>query len=252
MRNRKPTSKVKKKKSAYYSGMGWYRGDYYRKGQPFQTLLADPLTWSPLATKSMVKQVMDYFQIHLPNPKNATALEIGPGTIPIASLFPFKRIVYLDQSLAILKKLPKRVLPHFERKKHVSFTELDQGRSRRVVGDVRHLPIQGHFDFVIMNEVLTHVQPARRLKTIQDLASKTHSFLIIDRLQKPLGIIRNFFTTSDQLTHAQRRQARKIQATFVRFKPIMDYLTKNGWIIHTQKVKRGTTTYIIISATRQK
>ncbi|MDZ4256991.1 MAG: class I SAM-dependent methyltransferase, partial [archaeon] len=123
---------------------------------------------------------------------------------------------------------------------------------RRVVGDVRHLPIQGHFDFVIMNEVLTHVQPARRLKTIQDLASKTHSFLIIDRLQKPLGIIRNFFTTSDQLTHAQRRQARKIQATFVRFKPIMDYLTKNGWIIHTQKVKRGTTTYIIISATRQK
>ncbi len=259
-------------------GRAWYTGAHYKQKQPFKTYL---LGWRGTPDPTKVSFIASEIRGLVPNPQKATALEIGPGEIPVSALVPFRRLYFMDRSPAIVKGLAKTKLPVPDTPpgqsrvgyNEVGFRKLVGKRARLVVGDIQNLPFGNVFDIVVMNEVLTHLRPRERLKALRVIADHAKSILLIERPQRPLRQMREearkiheqnlrhidennkgaeILTSKikDNMSTAQRR---KEQATFVNFPPLIRFLRQNGWKVGTTEGKGiDNQRRIILKATRKK
>lgn len=229
----KKKSLLKKKKDA------WFDGTHYTKTQPFATFLTCRGKIVPNSLNLLKKEICTLIK----KPSRSTALEIGPGLAPILSYFPFREAYYLEQSPAIAKQLLKE---HVGKKKNTKTT------SHFIVGDVQRLPFskQTRFDLVVMNEILTHVPPAKRAKVLKHVISYANALLLVER---PQPTYQKFLHSLYPKMRAQHTpgELRAIYSAYTKFDPILTMLKKEGWTISTTKVSAGET-YLILSAKRKK
>lgn len=249
-RQRQKTNRVR-----WEIGKKWFNGKkLYRKGQPFRTLM-EKMGYNE------IQLVHNKIKALVPEPKKRTALEIGPGVMPVLQEFPFKERVFMDISLKLARNLKQTI------------------GGQVLVGDIRKIPLTAgkeNFGVVVVNEVLTHILPSERTKAIAEIARISDSLLIIDRKQisinKLINIERinareklNLLTgTKTKRARATRKKIReklsiKItgsalrmeQARLINFKLIETVLRKQGWQIQKQDIERGGVTYTIFSAKRK-
>ncbi|MBI4209979.1 MAG: class I SAM-dependent methyltransferase [Candidatus Diapherotrites archaeon] len=101
----------------------------------------------------------------VPEPGNAVALEIGPGTSPLIHNLPFRERIFLDQSPKIVQGL---------RAAHPTAEVLH--------GDIRNPPSfhAGKISLAVAAEVFGHVEPHRRIGTLRKIARMADAILIVD------------------------------------------------------------------------
>lgn len=217
----------------------WFDGTHYTKTQPFATFLTCRGKIVPKSLNLLQKEIRKLIQ----NPSHATALEIGPGLAPVLSYFPFREAYYLEQSPAIAKQLLKENLTKKKNTKTISHF---------IVGDVQRLPFskQTRFDLVVMNEILTHVQPAKRVKVLKHVISYSNSLLLVERPQPTYAKFLHSLYPEMRTNHSSA-ELRAIYSAYTQFDPILTMLKKEGWKISTTKVSAGET-YLILSAKRKK
>jgi len=249
--NRKGQRKQRNRKGI---GKEWYSRKLYWRGQPFITFMR---TAGHRETELMHEKINEL----VPEPAKTTALEIGPGTNPLLSEFPFRERIFMDISMAIARNLKT-------------------GRGAQViVGDIRKIPFakrKENFGVTVINEVLTHIKPSERARTVAEIAGVSDALLIIDREQvsinelanrerrntkEKLNILAGTDTRSATRTRKEIKenlgskltnQALRIeQARLINFKPIEIILRKQGWQIQKQHIKTGDTTYTVLSAKRK-
>ncbi len=224
---KKKTSSLEKKRNA------WYDGTHYQHTQPFATFL----TCRGKIVQKSLSILKKEINTLIPTPSRATALEIGPGLAPVLPFFPFRETYYLEQSPTIAQKLAKQNL--LKKTKTISHF---------IVGDIQKLPFSNHtrFDLVVMNEVLTHVPPAQRVRVLKKIASLSLAILLVERPQPT-------YTKFLHSLYPEMRQSRTpvqlrgIYSAYTRFQPLISMLRKEGWRVSTQKVVFGET-YLILSA----
>jgi hypothetical protein len=86
-----------------------------------------------------------------------TILEIGPGDTPASA--GLSGVVYLDVTATFLKKLGREV----------------------VLADIRDIPFaDGAFEMVVVNDVLTHVPPQDRERTLDELCRVASTVFIFN------------------------------------------------------------------------
>lgn len=230
--------------------------NFYKKGQPFLTLMRK----ANFMQKAMIEK-----KIHdiVPDCTKRTALEIGPGMEPLIPSFGFKKTVFLDLSEAVAKKLKKK-LPN----------------SKVLTGDLRKLPYEitktkERFGTIVINEVLTHLSPLERIKAIQNIANLTDSIMIIDRTQQSLAeiisnsrrnglnILRNFEGKKSRKATLSRkrikkesnitgREARQIQSMHVNFNSIKNLFGKKGWKTEIAEIESDGIKYSVFTAKKIK
>lgn len=169
----------------------WYNRTHYVHGQPFPTFLKGRQGPNLENVAFLAKRVREL----VGDPSRCTALEIGPGDMPFLPILPFKKMVFLDQSHEILKKLPttRLLYPNDYFPKNATLEKKVDEKTRRVVGDIRRLPFNARFDVIIVNEVLTHIRPRERLEVVRALTEHTDAFVILDRGQLSLKTIQDGF-----------------------------------------------------------
>jgi SAM-dependent methyltransferase len=177
----------------------------------------------------------------VPNSSRATALEIGPGLAPVLSYFPFRETYYLEQSPAIARQLLKQNL---SQKKTKSISHF-------MVGDIQRLPFSKstRFDLVVMNEVLTHVPPGKRVQVLKKIASCASHLLLVER---PRPAYRKFLDSLYPEMRQKRTpaQLKGIYSAYTHFPPLVSMLSSQGWKVRTRRVVYGET-YCILSAYRK-
>jgi hypothetical protein len=85
-----------------------------------------------------------------------TALEIGPGDAPVLGAVP--RRFYMDIALPFLKDLD----------------------GFRIQADLRNLPLRGHFDLVVLSDVITHIPPRERKRCLLEILGLGERVLIFN------------------------------------------------------------------------
>jgi len=147
-----------------------------------------------------------------------------------------------------------------------------------VVGDARNLPFdqKQKFGLVLMNEVLTHIKPSERLKTIINISKIGNSIVVLDRKQSSLNEIinkerRNAVAKLEILSGVKEKStartrkkirensdlrtslssAKTIQSRTVNFNPLKRVLEKNGWQVELQDIESRGTKYTILTAKRK-
>lgn len=190
-------------------GIEWYDGTHYRRGQPFETFLNS----SHAPTDERRMHVVTSLIHQLVNPTKSSALEIGPGKKPVLSGIGFAKTVFLEQSPVILRRLLR---------------QKENRAAHGIVGDVRALPFHGKFGIVVMNEVLTHIQPIRRLEVIEQLSKRADSLLIIDRPQISINDLVLQYLKKGQEPPSSTNLHRA-HITMVDFSILEKFLHRIGW-----------------------
>lgn len=246
-------------------GSRWYSGWDYRNGQPYNTYLSsrqgELLGIGSLAGSIRAprfKHALAKIKKLVKSPSAVTALEIGPGDVPLISGLPFKKMVFLEASQHLAATLKKQEI----RMVHESGTSSNRrlrvrpiSKSRRsrirvIAGDVRKLPFlpSTHFGLSVMNEVLTHIRPADRVAVVQRLIQMSDAMLIIDRSQASVKAIADvhFWQTKNEI--------RQLQATLVRVQPLIRLFERAGWEVKYEPVAPtggSYSSYFILSAKRR-
>lgn len=226
-------SSLKKKKDA------WFDGTHYTKTQPFATFLTCRGKIVPNSLNLLKKEIRKLIK----QPAHATALEIGPGLAPVLSYFPFREAYYLEQSPAIANQLAKQNLVKKKNTKTISHF---------IVGDVQRLPFskQTRFDLVVMNEILTHVQPAKRVKVLKHVISYSNALLLVERPQPTYTkFLHSLYP--EMRTQQSPAELRAIYSAYTPFNSLLRMLKSEGWNVSTQNVTAGEN-YCILSAKRKK
>lgn len=191
--------------------------------------------------KTSLARLAEKINLLVPDPQEASALEIGPGTSPILPYFPFRETYFLEQSAEITRTLAEQ-----EKKRRT------KTRSHFIVGDILKLPFSKtkRFDLVVMNEVLTHVRSSKRVGVVKKVASMSNALLIVER---PQGSYAQFLKQLYPEMFGQRTktQLKDIYSTYTRIQPLVKMLKDVGWVVKTEKVISGET-YCILYARRKK
>ncbi len=141
----------------------------YRKGgefanQPFETFKKLTYPKARHALETTEKKIQRNVEERMKKGENPNVLEIGPGPAPFQS--PIRtsgQKVYLDVQEQFLK---------------------DKGKAAKIKHDVTkgHLPFKDKaFGPTIINEVLTHVEPQKRTKVIEEITRVSDEVMITDR-----------------------------------------------------------------------
>lgn len=221
--------------SIHDHGRRWYSGAHYEYGQYYSTFIqsgGQPRTENIQLLDARMKQLV-------PTPQTTVALEIGPGNFPFIERFPFKQKVYVEQSERIAQKLQMAS----------GIREYSAEKSPVVRATIRELPFAPgrRFGVVVLNEVLTHVDSAERLKVIKQIASHTNSILLVDRPYPAAGSPLWPVSPGEISTFARKEEVTK--RTYVQMEPIVEYLRSNGWDVQIERIYRGAH-YAILSARR--
>lgn len=231
----------------------WFNGKLYEKGQPFPTFIN-----SDYANFIFLKKEIKKFLV---NPQKMTALEIGPGNLPITPFTEFKKMFFLEKSRKISEKLKRtRIAVKAVKKKgsaEISFDFfLPKEKTKKmhiITGDLSNLPFKKEkkFDFVLLEEVLTHIEPKNRINTIKKIMDLTDSIIIVDR-KKPLLKEQAFFCAN--VTGKTIRKKTGIgfiecikylkstiemqEATLINFDKIKNFMEKEKWKISVAEKKK--------------
>ncbi len=121
--------------------------------------------------KTAVHQELSSF-VH--EPEKIDALEIGPGLHPISEPFSFRSVTLLEPPM---DKYNKRMLQNVLQTRY----KFKSQNTKLLFGRVERHPLKQHFGVCILAEVLTHVLPQFRARSIRNLATLTDRFMILDR-----------------------------------------------------------------------
>ncbi|MEK6820964.1 MAG: class I SAM-dependent methyltransferase [archaeon] len=226
-------------------GAAWYRGDHYREKQPYLTLAAHAREHNEF--REVIDSALTYAA---PNSRKTSVLEIGPGDAPIAENISFRERIYIDQAQGLLNEIKTRREKYETARERV--TGIKRVRPRVYVqGKLEQLPIRSRVGTIIMNEVLTHIKPNERLRVIQRLVPQTDGFVIVDRPQLPIEKLREIHRAIAGRGTFEH-ELRKLQATYVRFKPIIAYIRNSGFDTQVSLVSIDETQYVVFAARRKK
>ncbi len=215
---------MKKTRRARQQIHPWFRGTPFVRRQPFQTFVQYSKTHEIIQT---------HLNALLSHPKRSSALEIGPGANPILSRFGFKEPHYIEQSKALAHQLTEK-----------------NPTAHVLVGDIRNPDVRPKkpVELIVLNELLTHIEPRRRLQVMKKLAAYTTAFFIIDRPQPKLADFRQWhhletrFMARLQTKLGEKKQPpRKKSASelaqehtrLVAFEPLVEYLTQEGFNVQS-------------------
>lgn len=246
----------------YYSSKdfhrAWFSGDFFKEKQFFGT-------FARFHPEILIDQIRDLVK----DPSKSTVLEIGPGNAPVSAALPFKRRIFIDRSakIAMGLKTPAALIEvtaknldafnghsSFEKiKERVDKGEptyagfrLDSKNTQIVVGDATALPFRKDImhDLVVVNEVLTHVKPEERVKTLESIAALTGSILVVDRNRLPLERISHHPRFTEENRFEMERQ--------VDFNELRKALPDSRWEVKTIDVVHDEQVYTILKAVRRK
>jgi hypothetical protein len=236
----------------------WFTGELFKEKQSFGT-------FARFHPEILIDQIRDLVK----DPSKSTVLEIGPGNAPVSAALPFKRRIFIDRSAKIATdlKTPAALIEVTAKnldafKGHSSFEKikervnkgeptyagirLDSKNTQIVVGDATALPFRKDVmhDLVVVNEVLTHVKPEERVKTLESIAALTGAILIVDRNRLPLERISHH----PRFTEANRLEMERQ----VDFNELRKALPTNEWHVQTIEVTSEKQAYTILKAVRRK
>lgn len=216
-------------------GKKWYGVAHYRERQPFETFLKREIApgiirRDPRAFETLQERIGEL----VPRPEKAMALEIGPGDTPVITDIPFHRRIFLELSNVLAKnvqRLPKGT----------------QGSHHTIIGDTRKLPFSpdARFSVVVMNEVLTHIHPSERIKVLQRLMEISNGMIVVDSPQLSISNLVQRYKKARRPVPTSS-QLRTVQATSVRFQPLIRFLNKSGWTVKVEVYQN----YLLMTAKR--
>lgn len=260
-----------RRRSMSTRGKNWYSNRIYEHDQPFGTLVRS----SPRQIIFLLSQKMSAL---IPHPERATALEIGPGKIPILNVLPFRKMYFMERSEALANYVNNQSIqwvPDATTQRAYTLPVLPSVREKMTVlrGDLNHLPFssKAQVDLVVLNEVLTHISPSKRSEVVRELALRSKGMIIVDRPQEYFGDVLKKLDASErarlnELKGKRSKQAkmdrdgikkmlnrsayltRDMQQSYVRMRPIVQLLIRMGWKVHPELIDGELETYMIITA----
>lgn len=229
-----------------------FTGGLFKGDQPFDTFVRsdENRNW-------VLQHVAGLCQ----NVRQAHALEVGPGTRPVLTRLPFRRVVLLEKSPQLAEKL----------------SGASRDGTEVIAGDIHDVDPRGHglFDVGFLCEVLTHVRPSERLAFVERLSDLTQGMVLVDRTKprRRETLVRTLKQRARHNRAVLRRLGNRVQMAYFRrglleeerrsphyvaplMKTLVDFdaiakaLRKKGWMVQMKGRHYNEEHYTLLKARR--